>query len=342
MPLINRFSAIPFFACLASGTVWAEKVKPPTIILGEPTTNIVVAEYKEAGPYNRIVFSKVRVLKSRDDVPALIDIAKPDLRKPLVAGQSYVIAYTPYAEDRFERIGVNPRGANFISSPGLEPALFADTPDNEALLMWRIDEDEDGEAEEEGERDSPAAEAAMPKLLQMLASTDSQRRAFAAAEIAYRAKLVAALDAAQQKALQRFVIDDAGPDGSRALILAAAAAMPAKSVAVRGWNDLAVDLLENSALTDSTEAGRSRLIIAALSYPPTLERARDGKLHGRWLRSDNIALVEAAANMLQQRSVDVARSAVAEALAESSLPPETRTYLVAFDQRLAVMREKTL
>ncbi len=321
----------------ASSAATAEKLEPPTITLGEPTTTIVVADYKEAGPYDRIVFSKVRVLQSKAVVPDLIDVALPDLREALVAGKRYILAYSPYAENRFEQIVVNPRGASFLSSPGIEPGLWEDSPENQALVMWRIDgEESDHQRERESEKDGEAAREAMPRLLKMLESDDRQQREFGAAEIALRPALVAGLNGSQQKALQQFVASDVGPDRARASLLQAAVAMPAKSGSVSGWDAVAADLLAKTPLQTLDVDRRSSLILAALTYPPTRLRHIDGKLQSRWLRSNDAGLVDAAAMALQDISVEVAKAAFASALSEKDLPPENRSAIEGFNQRLGL------
>ena len=323
---------------VASGAVLAEKIKPPTIAFGEPTTTIIVADYLEGSAPERLVFSKVEVLQSSGDVPQLIDIAKPDLRKPLVAGGRYVLAYSPYAENRLEQIVVNPRGASFLSSPGIEPGLWKDSREARARVMWRIDseESEHGREHEVGES-SDAARHAMPRLLKMLRSDDSQWREFAAAEIALRPALIARLDGSEQKALQRFVASDAGPDRARASLLQAAAAMPATMEAVNGWDKVATTLMAEMPLQTRDVDRRSALVLAALSYPSARQQDRDGKLQSRWLFSDDMALVEMAATALLDISADVAKSAFDAALADVGLANDNRTVIQGFKQRLENM-----
>lgn len=342
-------AALLFFS-VASATAIGENLEPPTHVLGEATTNIVVADYKEAGPFNRIVFARVKVLQSRAEVPELIDIGKPDLREPLVAGKRYIIAYSPYAEDRFERLVVNSRGASFVSSPGMEPGLWIDTPDNRALVMWRIGEDETGrehkiehDSERDSERDSEsahAAEEAMPRLLEMLASNDRQRREFAAAEIALRPALVAVLDGPDQKALQRFVASDSGPDRARAALLGAATHMPVNSSSVRGWVVVAVNVLGKTPVQTVGVDRRSSLILAALAYPPARLEHPDGNLQARWLHSDDIALVDAAALALQEMSVPLAQAKIARALEDSTLPADNQSILQGYQQRINLMKPR--
>lgn len=320
---------------VASGCAFAEKIKPPTVALGEPTTTIVVADYMEGSSPERVVFSKVKVLQSRADVPQLIDIAKPDLREPLVAGQRYVLAYSPYAENRFEQIVVNPRGASFLSSPGIEPALWRDSREARALVTWRIDgEESEREREQESDESGEAAEHAMPRLLKMLRSDDRQWREFASAEIALRPALIAKLDGSDQKALQRFVGSDAGPDRARASLLQAAASMPAKDAAVSGWEKIATTLLAETPLQTLGVDRRSALILAALSYPSTNKQDRDGRLQSRWLQSDDMALVEMAATTLLEISPEVAMSAFDAALADDGLANDNRSIVQGFKQRL--------
>ncbi len=320
---------------LAGGIAVAAKIEPPTIVLGEPTTTIVVADYKEAGPANRIVFAKVEVLQSRAEVPELIDVGKPDLRKPLVVGERYILAYSPYAENRFEQIVMNPRGATIFSSPGIEPGLWEDSREARELVMWRIDGREpEHEGKKESKQDGDAAQGAMPRLLKMLRSDQAQRREFAAAEITLRPSLVSSLDSSQQKELQRFVASDVGPDRARASVLQAAAAMPAKSGGVQGWDAVSVDLLANTPVDTLGIDRRSALIMAALTYPSIREQHPDGKLQARWLRSNEIALVETAAMALQDLSVDVARTAFDTALSEDALADDNRSVIEGFKRRL--------
>lgn len=327
-----------------SSAAFAEKIEPPSELLGKPTTTIVVADFKEAGPANRIVFSTVTVLQNQQEVPALIDIGKPDLREPLVAGKRYILAYSPFAEDRYERIVVSPRGANFLSSPGIEPGLWDDSAENQALVMWRIgDEESELERGDEDARksrhDTDAAKAAMPRLLKMLSSGESQHREFAAAEIAYRPALLAELDASEQKALQRFVESDIGPDRSRAALLAAAASMPVGSKPVRGWDTVVTRLLGKLPVETLVADRRSSLVLAALAYPPTRQRHADGALQARWLRSDDMGVVEAAAQALQDMSVDLAKSRIDAAIADRTLPSDNRSVLEGYQQRLALMKK---
>ncbi|MGB4859289.1 MAG: hypothetical protein WBP11_08175 [Dokdonella sp.] len=322
---------------MASSAALAEKLQPPTIALGESTTTIVVADYKEAGPADRIVFSKVEVLQSKADVPELIDIGKPDLREPLVAGKRYIIAYSPYAENRFEQIVVNPRGASFLSSPGIEPGLWEDSRENRALVMWRID-GEESEHERESKKESEAAGEAMPRLLKMLRSDDRQWREFSAAEIALRPALVAMLNGSDQKALQRFVASDVGPDRARASLLAVAVAMPAKSGAVQSWDAVVVDLLKTTPVKTLGIDRRSALILAALSYPPTREKRPEGALYARWLHSDDMALVEMAAMALQEISLEAAKTAFDAALSDDGLPNDNRSVIDGFKLRQELMK----
>lgn len=342
MLTLSRLRAALLLLVVASSSAVAEKLDPPTMALGESTTTIVVADYQEAGPANRIVFAKVKVLQSRAEVPDLIDLAKPDLREALVSGKRYIIAYSPYAEDRFERLTVNPRGASFLSSPGIEPGLWLDSAENQAMVMWRIgDPDAEQEREQESGRDSgqdtEAAVAAMPRLLKMLAANDRQHREFAAAEIAYRPALVAELDASDQKALQRFVASDIGPDRSRAALLNVAAAMPAKPAAIRGWNAVVTNLLANTPVATLGADRRSSLILAALAYPPGRKQHTNGTLQARWLRSDDMGVVDAAAMVLQEMSVELARKRIGEVLADAKLPADNRTLLDGYQRRLDLM-----
>ena len=343
MLTLPRMRAALILFVFASNAAVAEKIEPPSMVLGEATTTIVVADYKEAGPANRIVFASVKVLQSRAEVPELIDIGKPDLREPLVVGKRYILAYSPYAEDRFERLVVNPRGASFRSSPGMEPGLWVDSAENQALVMWRIgDQESEHERERKSGRDSAQdtepAHAAMPRLLRMLRSDDRPLSEFAAAEIAYRPTLLARLNATEQKALQHFVASEAAPDRARAALLNVAVAMPRLAAAVHGWDVVVTDLLGNTPVQTLGVDRRSALILASLAYPPTRQLHPDGTLQARWLLSNDQALVDAAANGLLEMSLEIARARIDAALADPILPSDNRSLLGGYERRLGLMK----
>ena len=300
----------------------AAKIDPPTIALGRPTTSVVVAEFKEAGPGDRLVFEHRRTLRSPGDVPALIDIGKPDLLEPMRVGESYVLAYTMYQNDPLKRTVTNLRGAIFLSTPGLEPALWKAGPEIEQLVLWSIGDDAD------------AVRAALPRLLDLLRSPDAQVQAFAAAEITFRPALLHTLDASTQRALQRFVVNARAPAAARARLLLAALEMPASGRAQRGWDRAALGVLRDEPVRTRERRGHSELVLDAFRYLEQRDIAADRARLQRWLASDEAALAEAALLALRRQSADAEQSALAQALERDDLPATTRKFLLEHRQRL--------
>ncbi len=306
-----------------AGIAHAATVDPPTIALGHPTTSIVVADYLEAGPADRIVFERVRVVRSPVDVPELIDLARPDLVEPLKVGKRYLLAYTVISRDKQRRMAERSRGALFLSSPGLEPALWDFSPTNEAMLTWKIDDE------------LTKTRAELPNLLRMLAKSDVRQRSFAAAEIGYRPELLRSLSANEQKALARFVTQDTSPDRARATLMSMAYSMADAAGSRRYWDSVAHRLLAKSPVLTRDRDGRTGLIMATLAYVKVRGARLDPRIHGRWLRSDDMSIIESAVAALQNDSAAIAQEQISIALGGSDLTPLGRELLEQYRQRTA-------
>lgn len=323
MSILHALRAAALLGLVAAGAASAAKVDPPTIALGRPTTSIVVADYREPGLGDRLVFTHVHTVRSPVEVPELIDLARPDLGEPLVVGKRYLLAYTLFANDKLKRTSMRSRGGVFLSSPGLEPALWNYSAENEALFQWHIDDELAG------------MRTAMPRLLELLASRDSRQRAFAAAEIAYRPALVGVLSAREQAALRKFVGRDAGPERARAMLMMVAYNMPEAGSARRDWDGAARRLLAHSPLRSREIDGRTQLLLAAFSHLQARGVELSPRIARRWLRADDVALVEAAASALQGGSDQLARKEIDAALHDDRLGDGSREVLQRFRQRLA-------
>lgn len=304
---------------LAPAAAMAARIDPPSIALGRPTTTLVVARFKEWGPGERLVFETERTLRSSREVPALIDIAKPDLIEAPRVGGRYVLAYTVVKSDALKRTVANTRGAVFLASPGLEPALWKASAHTEALVTWAIGEE-------------PAAvRAALPKLLALLRSRDRQLQDYAAAELAYRPALLRTLEAGEQGRLRRFVATRGALPGARARVLLAALQMPDHGRSRQAWDGEALDLL------DPRQRGAGEAValrLDAFRYLESRDVALPHAVLRHWLASREIALVEAALASLRRHAPARERDAVVETLARRELPEATRAFLLAYRERL--------
>ena len=315
MSILHSLRCLGGLVITFAGIAHAATVDPPTIALGHPTTSIVVADYREAGPADRIVFERVRVVRSPVDVPALIDIARPDLREPLKVGKRYLLAYTVISRDKQRRMAARPRGAIFLSSPGLEPALWDFSPTNEAMLVWKIDDE------------LTKTRSELPNLLRMLAKGDARQRSFAAAEIGYRPELLRSLSASEQKALAKFVAKDTGPDRARATLMTMAYSMADAGTSRQYWDSVAHKVLANSPVLTRDRDGHTELILATLAYVQVRGDRLDPRIHGRWLRSDDMSIIESAIAALQNNSAAIAQEQIKIALTGAELTPPGRELL---------------
>lgn len=304
----------------------AAKVQPPSVVLGAPTTTLVVAVYRDEGPGDRIVFETERKLAGAFEVPELIDLARPDLDAPLRAGERYVLAYTVFKNDRTRRNATNVRGAMFVGSPGAQPGLWPYSKAVEDMVMWRIGNDDE------------AMRSAAPRLIQMLRSRDDSMQRFAAAEFAYRASQLNALTTAQKRQLVAFVRGDGAPDAARAQVLLAAGHMPDRDGGQSQWNAVAERIIARSPVDVLAMRERSELLLAAFQHIDDNKVALPDRSLQRWLSSDDANLSERALLRLRRQSPESERSALDKALALDDIPPATRTFLVDHRRRLEAMR----
>ena len=322
MALFERTVLTILLSLIAWPIAQAANVEPPTVALSAKTTTIVVAEFKEKGPGDRIVFTRKKVLQTLEEVPEFIDLATPDLRNPLQVGHSYIIAYSPYARDAFERVAKNFRGATILSSPGMSPSLWEYRPAMEQLVQWRIGD----ETEEEL--------AALPRLLKLLKSGDRAEQDFAAAEIGYRPGLQKSLDAASQKVIQRFVDSKESADVSRAIILLSATNMPELARSAQRWRRIALGLLNRSPVLVASVQDRPALIYAALQYLQIRKIDVPDATLMRWMTGNDLGIVERVVQMIAERGQKTELKALDRALGSRELPDETRAYLEQQRSRL--------
>jgi hypothetical protein len=320
MSPVRHFLGLATLLLLVSTSVaMAARIDPPSIALGRPTTSLVLARFKDVGPGDRLVFETERTLRSEAAVPALIDIAKPDLIEPPRVGERYVLAYTVVKSDALKRTVANTRGAVFLATPGLEPALWKASAEIEALVTWTIG-------------DEPAAmRAALPRLLALLRSRDPRLQDFAAAELAYRPALLRTLDAGEQRRLRHFVARPGGPSAARARLLLAALQMPAHGRSQTSWDDEATRLLRAHRPADRIH---TELVLDAFRFLESRDVALPSSVVQPWLASAEIALVEAALASLRRHAPDSERDALGRALQRADLPQATRAFLLTYRDRL--------
>jgi hypothetical protein len=305
---------------LFAGTTFAAKVKPPGAILRENTTSIAAVEFAEIGPTGRMVFKRLEKLGGEAEIPELIDVSVPEsLRRVVAPGEHYLIAYTVYRREA-EQIRISRQGAQLLVSPGLEPALLRDSPENRAIMAWEAGDD------------AKAVRARLPELLAMLDAGDPQLQNFALSEIVLRPQLNDVLDSKARKALVRFAARSDAETNARARLLQAAVALP-KQFGHEGWKEVALDVLATTPVLVQDVDGTASLVRFAFDLVERDGIKVEPAVVTRWLRGDNATLAEKALLTLRAQQPALELPALDQALSLSLLPSGTREFLIDHRRR---------
>ncbi|HSX60026.1 MAG TPA: hypothetical protein VLF18_07500 [Tahibacter sp.] len=310
-------------ASLLPAAAFAAKVKPPAAVLREATTSLAAVEFAEAGSEGRMVFRRLEKLGGDAEMPELIDLAIPaELRRVVLPSERYLIAYTVFRREA-EQIRVARLGAQLLVTPGLEPALLRDTPENRALIAWQPGGDE------------KAVQARLPELIALLDARDPQQHNFALSEIVLRPQLAEALDGRARKALLRFASRADANANARGRLLQAATVQP-EHFGKDGWKAVALDILATTPVRVQDVDGNATLVRFAFELVERDRATVAPEVLERWLTGDNAALAEMA--LLRLRAQEPAREmpALERALTLSLLPAGTREFLLDHRRRAAL------
>lgn len=313
---------LSLFACAA----FAAKVKPPGAVLREATTSIASVEFAENGVSGRMVFRRIEKLGGDAEIPELIDLAVPEeLGRIVLPGERYLIAYTVFRREA-EQIRPDRRGAQLLVTPGLEPALLRDSPENRAIIAWKAGDD------------AAEVKARLPELLALLDAEDPQLQNFALSEIVLRPQLTEALDARSRKTLRRFAARGEANANARARLLQAAVVLP-QHFGTAGWKDVAIDVITSTPVQVQRVEGSASLVRFAFDL---IERDRirmTPAAVSRWLASDNAVLAEKALLTLRAQHPAEEMPRLEQALTLSLLPAGTREFLLDHRRRAALARQ---
>jgi hypothetical protein len=108
-----------------------QRLESPLELMYAPDASIVAGKLVEINPTGRIVIEPKEVLWGKAKPPAKLDIRIPnDFLDDVKTGERYVVAYSLFRRDPRKAVGMvpNKEGAVAIVSPGIEPAVFRDTP----------------------------------------------------------------------------------------------------------------------------------------------------------------------------------------------------------------------
>ena len=313
---VQRICTFVLLAALAAGVNAAPRTKPPLDLLHAQDNWLVAARLAETVP-GRLVFERAEVIAGKGEPPERIDVRAPVVPRVPTVGADYIIGFSAVHRDKRlpgMKAG-NVEGAVLISSTGLEPALFADTPQLRAILRTG--------ASVAGRQSREMLEL----LLAALAGEDPALRDLAAAQIAMEPNIGKRLRRADRLALEQAVRDGGLSADTRSTLLLAAATRPGD---LGGWwKPVAVDVV-----TSTPTGGYSRdapvpvaIVLTAFEVLEQHAVKLPPESVSRWLRSPERLLVERAGSMLRRESPTLEREATEQALADPALPETTRRYL---------------
>lgn len=308
--------ALLALCAFAGNAIAAPRTLPPLDLLHAQDNWLVAGRLAEIVP-GRLVFERTEVLAGKGEVPERIDVRAPVLPQPPAVGSDYIFAYTMVHRDKRlpgKKAG-NVEGATLLSSTGLEPALFADTPALRGILHA-------GHTLE-----GRQSRAMLDLLLAALAGEDAALRDLAAAQIAMEPRIARHLRRADRALLEQAVRDGKLAPDTRSTLLLAAATRPGD---LGGWwKDVATDVV-----TSTPTGGYSRetpvpvgIVLTAFEVLEQHAVKLAPESISRWLRSPERLLVERAGSMLRRESPALERTATEQALADPALPETTRRYL---------------
>ncbi|HEY0231508.1 MAG TPA: hypothetical protein VGC55_09665 [Dokdonella sp.] len=306
--------------CLAwSASSRAERVEPPLELLYAPGNMLVAGPILEINPSGRIVFQRKDVLGGKERPPEQIDVRVPmSSLRTVQVGERYIFGYTNLRTDPRNptRAMLDPNGAVVLTSIGLDPALFRDTPEARAILKA---------ARSERGRESRSL---FDQLLKALNGADPALQTLAAGEFAQEPEFGERLrEDGGQAVIEKAIRNAALAPGVRTTLLVAAATRP-RDFGER-WPDAAIDIVTNTPVGgySTATADPYDLVLTALALLDKQATKLSPDALQRWVWSPSPPLVERASVMLRRQSPALERSTIQQALADPKLPANTRTFL---------------
>ncbi len=319
--IARLFNFLAVTTILALGTsAWAGPAVPPLELLFAPESRLVMGTLVEINPAGRLVFKREKVYGVHQDVPELIDAAvTSNALDDARLKQRYIVGYTTFQNDRQYPAGITPprKATNVISSSGLDPAVFPDSPELRRIL--------DLAASERGR----VSRALRRLLLQTFATDDAALQRLAAAQFALDTAMSGKLDAAGKAILQRAALSDAINPTTRSLLITAAADRPDD---FGPWAAEAINkVLEITPVDGYPSESRGPAGLVLLAF----DEASDRGIHvpfaslTRWLRSPQRLYLERASGLIESMYRGRAKAAYEAVLGDAGADPAARQFLEA-------------
>jgi hypothetical protein len=310
----------------------AERLESPLELIYAPDNMLVAGKLIEINPVGRIVIERKDILSGKTRPPERIDARVPnEVMADLKVGERYVMAYSLFRRDPRDptRLAPNREGAVVLVSPGIEPALFRDTPAIRAILKA-------GSTEHGRE-----SRRLLDLLLTALNGDDAQLQNLAAGELAYEPDLGERMRDADRAVVEKTVRNVKTPTRVRAVLLEGAARQP-KTLG-DWWKETALQIVTTTPVDGYADKASDPVFLVltafevldryAVKVPPDALK--------RWVWNPNPPVVERVCVMLRREAPDQERSTIQLALADPKLPATTRKFLNDHLRRLDRMNERT-
>jgi len=303
---------------LAAAPARAERLESPLELIYAPDVMLVAGPLIEINPKGRIVIERKDVLAGKEKPPEKIDARVPiEILGTLKTGESYVIAYSMFRRDPRKAVGMvmNPDGAVVLSSTGIEPALFRDTPTTRAFLKA-------GRSEHGRE-----SRKLLDLVLKALGGDDAQLANLAAGEISLEPELGERLNDKDRAAIEKVARDKGTSLRVREVLLEASSRNPKQIGA--WWQPAALELVTTTPVDGYSGKASDpvSLILTALEVLDRYAIRVPPDALKRWVWNPNPPLVERVCVMLRRQAPGEERSAIQLALADPKLPEQTRKFL---------------
>ncbi|HET9033064.1 MAG TPA: hypothetical protein VFN25_09175 [Dokdonella sp.] len=248
-------------------------------------------------------------------MPELIDASvTTNALKHARIGEHYIVAYTTSSYDKQYPEGITPsrKRTSVISSSGLDPAMFVDSPELRRIL--------DLAATERGREST--------KLRRLLLKTFSEDtpvlQRLAAGQFALDTEMSAKLSSREKSLLQAAAFNDQINPTTRSLLITAAVNRPND---FGTWATGAINkVLENTPVDGYPTGTADHTGLVLLAFTEAMDRGIEVPYQtlARWLRSSHQLYLERASSLLQMRYPERSRSAFEEALGKTD--PESKAY----------------
>ena len=310
---------ITSMAALAS-PVWAGPAKPPLELLFAKDSRVLIGTLVEINPAGRLVFKREKVFGPFKDVPELVDIeVTTRAMESAQMGQRYIVGYTTFRHDKQYPVGVAPtrKGTSILSSSGLDPALFGDSPELRRILQLA--------ATEHGQESDQLRQV----LLQTFSHSDPALQRLAAAQLALDNEMSSKLGIEGKAILERAANSEQTNPTTRSILITAAADRPGD---FGPWAADAINKTLEFTPVDgySPEAADpSGLVLLAFDEASARGVVVPFESLTRWLRSTQQLYLERASGLLETLYPERTKSAFEEVLAEAGTDPATRSFIEA-------------